>query len=219
MIVAVCGMEREARIAAGADVMTVVSGSSGRLRERLESALAGARGVISIGIAGALSPQLRPGDLVVAAAVLARGKRFAADEEWSARLVAQLPGAMLAPIAGTNALIATAAEKARLFEATGAYATDMESHIAAEIAETRGLPFAGLRVVADVATSDLPACASVALTPEGKVNLAAVLGSVVKRPGQLPQIMRMARESNAAFAALLRCRVLLGDRLLGPDRL
>jgi len=218
MIVAVCGMEREARIAAGADVVTVV-GSSGRLRERLESALAGARGVISIGIAGALAPQLRPGDLVVAAAILSQGKRFAADSEWSARLIARLPGAMLAPIAGTDGLVATAAEKARMFDETGAYATDMESHIAAEIAQSRGLPFACLRTVADAATSDLPACASVALTPEGKVNFAAVLGSVVKRPGQIPQAMRLARESNAAFAALFRCRALLGDSLLGPDRL
>jgi adenosylhomocysteine nucleosidase len=219
MIVAVCGMEREARIAAGADVVTVVGGSSGHLRERLESALAGARGVISIGIAGALSPQLRPGDLVVAAAILAGGKRFPADGEWSARLVTRLPGSMLALIAGTNELIATAAQKARMFDATGAQAADMESHIAAEVAQSLGLPFAGLRIVADAATSDLPACASVALTPEGKVNLAAVLGSVVKGPGQIPQIVRMARESNAAFAALFRCRALLGDRLLGPDRL
>lgn len=219
MIVAVCGMEREARIAAGAAVVTVVAGSSGRLRERLEDALAGARGVISIGVAGALAPQLRPGDVVVATAIFAEGKRFAPNSEWSARLVARLPGAMLAPIAGTNALIATAAEKARMFDATGARTTDMESHIAAEIAESRGLPFAGLRVVADAATSDLPACASVALTPDGKVNLAAVLGSVMKRPGQIPQITRMARESNAAFAALFRCRTLLGDRLLGPDLL
>src|SRR6185503_5868808 len=108
MIVAICGMEREARIAAGAHVVTVVAGSSGRLRERLESVLAGARGVISIGIAGALSPQLRPGDLVVAAAIIAGAKRFAVDSAWSARLVARFPGALLAPIAGTNALIATA---------------------------------------------------------------------------------------------------------------
>jgi hypothetical protein len=106
-----------------------------------------------------------------------------------------------------------------MFEETGAYTADMESHIAAEIAQSRGLPFAGVRVVADAATSDLPACASVAITPEGKVNLAAVLGSVVKRPGQIPQAIRMARESNAAFAALFRCRALLGDSLLGPDRL
>jgi adenosylhomocysteine nucleosidase len=219
MIVAVCGMEREARIAAGADVVTVVGGSSGRLRERLESALAGAQGVISIGIAGALSPELRPGDVVVAAAILSRGERFAADSAWSARLIARLPGAMLAPIAGMDNLIATSAEKGRMFDSIGAHVADMESHIAAEVAQSRGLPFAGLRIVADAATSDLPACASVALTPEGKVNLAAVLGSVVKRPGQIPQIMRMARESNAAFAALFRCRALLGDRLLGPDLL
>ena len=219
MILAVCGMEREARIAAGRDLVTVVGGSSGRLRERLESALADARGVISFGIAGALCPRLRPGDCVVAAAILAHGQRFEVDSAWSARLLARIPGAMLAPVAGADALIATAAEKARMFDATGARAADMESHIAAKVARSRGLPFAGLRVVADAATSDLPACASVALTPAGKVNLAAVLGSVVNRPWQIPQAIRMARESNAAFAALLRCRALLGDGLLGPDRL
>ena len=147
------------------------------------------------------------------------GERFGADGAWSARLVARLPGAMFAPIAGTDALIATAAEKARLFDATGAHAVDMESHIAAE---GRAEPETSLcRSAHRRGRSDerLPACASVALTPEGKVNLAAVLGSVVKRPGQIPQVMRMARESNAAFAALFRCRTLLGDRLLGPDRL
>jgi len=219
MIIAVCGMRREARIAAGASVVTVVGGSSGRLRERLESVIAGARGVISIGIAGALSPQLKPGDVIVASAILSRGKCFAADSAWSERLVARLPGAMLLPIAGTDALIVTAAEKTRMFDATGAHTADMESHIAAEIAESRGLPVACLRIVADAAASDLPACASVALTSEGKVNLAAVLGSVLKRPRQIPHVMRMARESNAAFAALFRGRALLGDGLLGPDRL
>jgi adenosylhomocysteine nucleosidase len=219
MILAVCGMEREARIAAGAGVVTVVGGSSGLLRQRVENALADARGVISIGIAGALSPQLKPGDVIVANSVLASGKRLAADREWSARLVARLPDAVLAPIAGTNTLLATEADKARMFEATGTHAVDMESHIAGEVAESRGLPFAALRVIADPATSALPACASVALTPEGTVNLPAVLGSVVKQPGQIPRMVRMARESNAAFAALLRCRALLGDRLLGPDLL
>ena len=218
MIVAVCGMEREARIAAGADVV-IALGSPDRLRERLAHALANARGVISIGIAGALSPKLRSGDVVVADSIFADGKRLTADTEWSARLVERLPGAALAPIAGADKLVMTAAEKARLFAATGAYTVDMESHIAAEIAQRHGLPFAGLRVVADAATSGLPACASVALTPDGKVSLTAALGSVLKQPGQIPQALRMARETNAAFAALLRCRALLGDRLLGPDLL
>ena len=218
MIVAVCGMEREARIAAGADVV-IALGSPSRLRERLPHALADARGVISIGIAGALSPKLKSGDVVVADSIFAQGKRLTADSAWSARLIEQLPGAVLAPIAGADKLVMTAAEKARIFAATDAYTVDMESHIAAEIAERQGLPFAGLRVVADAATSALPACASVALTPDGKVSLSAALGSVLKQPGQIPQALRMARETNAAFAALLRCRALLGDRLLGPDLL
>jgi hopanoid-associated phosphorylase len=218
MIVAVCGMEREARIAAGANVLTAV-GSPSRLRQRLGNALADARGVISIGIAGALAPQLKSGDVVVANSVFAEKMRFAADDEWSARLVRSIPGAILAPLAGADALVTTIGEKARVFNATGAFTVDMESHIAAELAQNRGIPFAGLRIVADAATSGLPECASVGLTPEGKIDLAAVLTSVAKRPGQIPQAMRMAREVNAAFAALLRCRALLGDRLLGPDLL
>jgi hopanoid-associated phosphorylase len=218
MIVAVCGMEREARIAAGANVLTAV-GSPSRLRERLAHALADARGVITIGIAGALSPILKSGNVIVADSIFAQGKRLTADAAWSARLAAQLSGAVLAPMAGADKLVMTAAEKARIFEATGAYTVDMESHIAAEIAQNRGIPFAGLRIVADAATSDLPACASIGLTPEGKINLAAVVKSVAKRPGQIPQAVRMARDVNAAFAALLRCRALLGDRLLGPDLL
>ena len=218
MIVAVCGMEREARIAAGADVV-IALGSPSRLRERLAHALADAQGVISIGIAGALSPKLKSGDVVVADSIFAQGKRLTADSTWSARLIERLPGAVLAPIAGADQLVMTAAEKARIFAATGAYTVDMESHIAAEIAQRQGLPFAGLRVVADAATSALPACASVALTPDGKVSLTAALGSVLKQPGQIPQALRMASETNAAFAALLRCRALLGDRLLGPDLL
>jgi hopanoid-associated phosphorylase len=218
MIVAVCGMEREARIAAGGTVVTVV-GSPSRLRERLENALSGAHGVISIGIAGALAPQLKAGDVVVADSVFAEKKRFAADSNWSGRLVKNIPGSVLGALAGADALVTTTGEKARLFNATGALTVDMESHIAAEVAEARGVLFSGLRIVADAATSALPACASVALTPDGKINLAAVMKSVAKRPGQIPHAMRMARETNAAFAALLRCRALLGDSLLGPDLL
>jgi nucleoside phosphorylase len=152
MIVAVCGWSEGARGGRGRDgrggrqfrlfARTARTRACGRLRR------------ISTAVGALTATEARR--FRVAAAILARGKRFAADSEWSARLVARLPGAMLAPIIGTDALIATAAEKARMFDATGAHTADMESHIAAEIAQSRGLPFAGLRIVADAATSDRP---------------------------------------------------------------
>ncbi len=63
MILAVTGLQREARILAGPGVEVVAGAADLDLRA------ADKRGVISIGIAGALAPGLKPGDWVVADAV------------------------------------------------------------------------------------------------------------------------------------------------------
>ena len=100
---------------------------------------------------------------------------------------------------------------------TGAIAADMESHIAAAYAQARGLPFACLRTMSDPWNSALPSLAANALTPDGRVRHLFVLASLLTKPGQIPALLRAARESKTAFAALLRCRRALGLRLLGPD--
>jgi hypothetical protein len=107
--------------------------------------------------------------------------------------------------------------KAELFRATGAYAVDMESHVAARFAGEHRLPFAALRTIADPAGSELPPLVSGALTPAGTVNHLAVLKAVLLDPRQIPSLIRTAGESNAAFEALLRCRDILGLGLAGPD--
>src|SRR5258708_4568607 len=65
-VIAVTGMAREARIARRAKVAPVIaSGDAQLLSSRLEAAIrAGAKGIISFGIAGALAPLLKPGDVV-----------------------------------------------------------------------------------------------------------------------------------------------------------
>src|SRR4029077_11025626 len=105
--------------------------------------------------------------------------------------------------------------KAKLFRQTGAVVVDTESHIVAMLADA--IPFAVLRVVLDAEHSELPPAALVALGPDGKVRLGAVLGSVLKRPSQIPALFRTARDSRLAFAALLRCCDALGIGLAAPD--
>jgi len=61
--------------------------------------------------------------------------------------------------------------KAKLYAATRASAADMESHVAARAARSRGLPFAALRVVSDAADRTLPPAACVALNPSGGIDL------------------------------------------------
>ena len=217
-ILAVTGLLREARIAA-AGVTAVVGGADpSQLREKLARAIGkGAHGIISIGVGGGLAPSLKPGDCIVGSEVLDGAERFATDGDWTARLSARLPHAICASVAGVDTIAAGTAIKAELFRRTGAAIVDTESHIAARLALAQRIPFAVLRVVLDAADSELPPAALVGLGPDGKIRLGAVLGSVLGRPSQIPALMRTARDSRIAFAALLRCCDALGSGLSGPD--
>ena len=65
--------------------MIVGGGQSERLAADLEAAIAGgARRLLSFGVAGALAPGLRPGDLVVAEGVIDGGERIECDAVWTA---------------------------------------------------------------------------------------------------------------------------------------
>lgn len=218
-ILAVTGLAREARIVAGPGIEVVTgAGNAQLLSEKLNRSIAkGVCGVISIGIAGGLAPSLKPGDCVVASEVaVPHGECFQTDAAWTKRMIARLPHGMIARVTGADTIIGIAG-KAALYRATSAFTIDMESHITAELAAERGVPFVVLRVVSDAADSDLPPAASVALGHDGRVKLSAVLASVIRRPGQVPALVRTARDSKAAFAALLRCRNALGIGLAGPD--
>ena len=213
MIIAVTGLAREARLIAGPDVLPVVGGgNAAALERRLAAAFeSGARRVLSIGICGALSPDLRVGDTIVASEIVSPSESFPIHGPWSRELAARLPGAILAPLAGTDSMIADRDGKARLRAATRAAAVDMESHIAARFARLQGLPFAALRVVSDAAGRTLPDAARVGMhsSGSGAFDVPAVLRSLLRAPAQLPALIRTAWEAEIAFAALLRCRRVL----------
>jgi adenosylhomocysteine nucleosidase len=219
MIIAVTGLTREARIAAGAGVTVVCCGGrAALLREKLERSLTkDTAGIISIGIAGGLSPSLKSGDCVIAYEIVSEGRHIPTDASWTGRLAARLPDALVAPITTSEGIVLGQTSKADLFRATRAYAVDMESYVAARFAGEHRIAFAALRAVADPANSELPPLVAGAITQAGTVNLLGVLKAVLSDPRQIPALMRTARESNAAFRALLRCRNILGPGLAGPD--
>ena len=210
MIVAVCGLQREARLLSRYGV-TVAIGNA------IDAAIApDTRGIISIGIAGALAPELEAGDIVIAERVVTACEAFETDAKWTARLAARLPGAIIGAILGRNTIADDAEVKALLHGSSRAVAVDMESHLAAQAARAHGLPFAALRVISDRADQSLPPAVRVAMRPDGSIALGRVLWSVAKRPGQVPALIRTGRESEKAFTALLRCLDLLESGLRGP---
>ena len=132
-------------------------------------------------------------------------------------LAARLPGAHQGALTGSDTILENAASKAALYDATGALAVDMESQVAARFARARNLPLAGLRVISDDASHVLPPAALVAMKPDGGIALGRVLGSLFKKPTQIPALIRTARASNKAFAELLRCLDLCGVGIAGLD--
>ena len=114
-MIMVVGMAFEARIAAGPGVRVLCSGDGSRLASDLENMIAGGcRGLISFGIAGGLSPALRPGACVIATEIIADDRRTPTDPRWSQRLRTALPDAMHGPLVGASAALTDPAAKRAL---------------------------------------------------------------------------------------------------------
>jgi adenosylhomocysteine nucleosidase len=218
MILAATGLERERRIVAGPGVEAIAGGGDRQRLERLLEARAGeARGIISIGIAGGLAPDLPPGHWVLADSVLVDGRLIPTDSSWTERLAARLSGAVRGALLGVDAIVAEPAEKAALHRQTGAQAVDMESHVAARMALRHRLPFAAARVVCDPAHRALPVAARMALKADGRTDVRAVLRSLLAQPSQLPVLIATAIDAERSFRSLLRGHRRLGPGLCGPD--
>jgi hopanoid-associated phosphorylase len=206
-VLAVVGLKREAGLVAPY-AAAVTPKDIGGLRD--------VTAIISIGIAGALAPDLRAGDMVIAERVVTANDAFETDAKWTARMAAALPDARIGAILGRGLIAGTAEVKAALHEASGADAVDMESHMAAEAARARGVPFAALRTISDRADRSLPPAALTAMNPDGSIGLGRVLLSVLTRPAQIPALVRTGREAQQAFAALARALEALGSNLRAP---
>lgn len=167
--------------------------------ERLADA--GASPLLSFGIAGGLEPGLLPGSLIVATEIIADDGRHPCDAALRDWLHALLPEARLAPVLGSDRPAASAADKAALY-AQGGIAVDMESAAIAAVARRRNLPFAVLRAIADPAERALPLAAMDAVDDRGKPALGRVLIALLRRPWELPALVRLGRDSRLAHDRL-----------------
>jgi hypothetical protein len=219
-ILVVCGLKREAAILAGPG-RTTLCGDPRTLRAGLaEAASLRPSLVISWGLCGGLDPKLRPGDLILGAEVVSNDGAVRTDEAVTASLAERLVGAgarvvVVERLAASDAPVVTAAAKADLRRATEAAGVDMESLIAGRYALKHRAAFAILRAVADPAERDLPPLVLRAVAPDGGIKIRAVVGELIRSPGQLAGLRALAADSRAAFQALKRCRGLLLGLFLG----
>jgi adenosylhomocysteine nucleosidase len=217
-ILAVTGLAKEAKIVGTAGVIAVAGGGDADgLMAKLSALHGDIRGVISIGLAGALSPRLNVGEVVIADSVMTGAENWDCHAGWAERLKSRLPYAHRGSLFGSDVVIENPETKSGLHKTTGALAVDMESQVAARFAASRNLPLAGLRVISDDASHVLPPAALVAMNPDGGIALGRVLLSLLKKPAQIGALVHTARTSNQAFEQLLRCRDLCGVGFAGMD--
>ena len=216
-VILATGFNREIACVRGlAGVVPVAGGGDPvALRHRIEQAAAGAAGIVSFGMTGALADGLAIGDWVVADR-LHGAVELECDPAWAAALLARLPGARAGGFYADGRMIDTVAEKLALGERHGALAVDMESHVAGAVAAARGLPFAIVRCVSDGARHLLPHAITVSMRPDGGVDAGAMLRSLAARPGQVADVARTARGFARAMAELKRGGRRIGTRMALP---
>lgn len=204
----VVGMLSEARLLDGLGCEVVAGGGyEVSTRCKIEELVdKGVTALASFGIAGALDPLLKPGELIIAdRVVMPDGRLLSCDANWLERSQQKVT-AKIGTIAGTSIAAATQVEKRILFEKTGAIAVDMESHHVAEAAQLYGLPFLVMRAIADTAQESIPEAALRGLDKEGRAAIGAVLLSLLKNPCQLPGLIRLALRTKIAMQTLFSSR-------------
>ena len=210
------GLLAEAQIAArSGNVKTVVSGGNPtRLADLIEAAIAGGgRAILSFGIAGGLSEDLRPATCLIGGEVIYAGNLYRADAAWTAHLAKRLTFSRLHRIAGVDRPVSSPCDKRALKAATGASAADMESHIVADLAVRHGLPFAMVRVIADPVRRGIPPAALIGMRSDGAMNAIACLRAIARDPVQVPALMHLAVDTSRAMLQLRRCVKVLGPGL------
>jgi hypothetical protein len=217
-LLCVSGLALEARIAGRAGFATVVgAGDRHRAEALVATATAGADCLVSFGISGALSRELRPGDLIVSGEIVSAHGSWHGGPPWCRRLAALAGslGAASGPVLGACAVLATCSDKARARARFGALAVDLESDIVARAAVTAGIPFAALRAIADPAERELPPAALVPLAADGRPDLGQVFASVLRRPRQMAALLALFGETRRALRALERAAPLLHSLTVG----
>jgi hypothetical protein len=162
----------------------VVGMGAGRIPDLSGQAVAG---IVMAGLAGALDPQLKVGDVVVDQSSTWRGSKIALKKVWFHTV---------------DHVVTTPEEKTELFGQTGASVVDMENDAVKRAAKAYGIPFLGIRAVSDTAAESINPKVLDFVNEYGRVRMGALVGGVARHPSLIKEMRRLSRSSRIALAAL-----------------
>ena len=165
------------------------------------------RSLVSCGVAGALDISLQPGDLIVPEMVIHSTQTFLTNPEWRQRLHDYMQKSNFRVSAGTLAeadeIPDSATAKAHLRSMTGAVAVDMESAAIAAVAGYSHIDYMAIRAISDDAITSVPEVVLKHTDCYGQPVLPDFIFGLLRQPGQIKLLIRLAQGFRAARQALL----------------
>lgn len=179
------------------EVLGAVTGIGPERARRTLEALLGATTVdrvVMIGIAGALDPTLRIGDLVVPTEVL--------DGDTGARYRhTPLQKVAAHGLLRTAGAIQVDEEGLAPQRDAGVVALDMETAAVAEVSEAHGVPWSVLRAISDRVQDGIVGAATLDMTnADGSSNPWAAVKFMATRPSMIRPLAKLARDTKRATA-------------------
>jgi nucleoside phosphorylase len=185
---------------AGAEVVLAATGDGGENAEEGLVALLAELPIerlLVVGISGGLSPRLRPGAVLLAAAVLEGGAPAPGpDPAWLDRARAAT-GLETATLVTAPRIVSTPEDKSGLWAtSTGEKSpamVDLETARFAKVAARSGVPYLAVRSVCDPAEEGLPFDLNLCTNERGGVSRARVLRYAVLHPGVIGSLWQLRR--------------------------
>lgn len=167
--------------------------------QRMEQLLHKARPrlVISSGFAGAVSDNLRVGDLILA-------ENFSDPVLFrQAKEILRDRNAAAAKLFTSASIVDSIEERNRITRESGAAAVDMETGSISEICKVHGVPLLSLRAISDTPDDPLPAPPEVLFDLERqRTNYGRLFAYLLTHPVSLPRLVAFGREINRVRAQL-----------------
>ncbi len=167
--------------------------------------------VISIGVAGGLTNNLRRPSITIPSNVIRQrdGAEFQPDDELRKQIVRLLNRADIfwqsVTSITTPTILFTRPEKREAAE-TGAEIVQMEDAEWADVCAQAGVPFASIRVVMDALDDDIP---NEVVQWRGKPSALDIAVGAIRRPGLLPELLSLGIQRQSAIQELERAMTLI----------
>ncbi|MCL2505887.1 MAG: hypothetical protein FWE93_06600 [Alphaproteobacteria bacterium] len=212
-----CGLKSEKRVASKIPNSVILcSGSNPYVGDELAEELAerGADFLMSFGVAGALSPYLHAGNIVIGEKVVSSSGNRACDEDTVKKLLSALPEARMASVYGSDKLVSSPSEKKKIYSDTGCHIVDMESQCVAKAAAKHNIPFIAVRAVCDGVKTQIPDSVINSVRSDGSVDVMQTVNNILAKPMDIFRLLPLAISMYKAYNGLnIACKTVITEKI------